>query len=127
MRNYFEKWQKWPTAAKYASGVLAYFIVRSLLWAVRADEPASAFGRYLFADIIHQAFPLAALAIGILVGIRVSLLTRLSWLPWVVGIATVGLLGALQQPIAAAVGVDDLLKSMEAEHDGDDPCVGCRM
>lgn len=119
MIRILEAWSKWPTPAKWISGVGLLWFLAALLPALNDRRPAESFGEQFVVIGIYFGAPFGGFALAVWLGQTIISKTGKEGLGWIVGIVLFFMVSIGQGAIANFFGVGDLLDELMTSDDAD--------
>ena len=108
----FYVWMTWPAAARWASGIIAFWILSAILPAFHEPNPAAAFGENFVALGVHYGLLFGGIGLAVWFGRKIFEKTGKAWLAWMLAIGMFAIAGFAQLPLGSALGVSAKLESL---------------
>ena len=99
----FDRWSEWPTWARWTSGIGAIVLLGSVRAAWGERDFVVGVAETFVAYLLHSGGPIAAMAAGTWIGIKMAKASSKDWLGWMIGIVTFAVLS-----LGLAIVTDDI-------------------
>ena len=88
----FGRWSEWPAWTRWTSGIGAIVLLNSVRVAWGEQDFVVGVAQSFVAYLLHSGGPIAAMAAGAWIGIKMAKASSKDWLGWMIGIVTFAVL-----------------------------------
>ncbi|MCA0279074.1 MAG: hypothetical protein LCH86_24020 [Proteobacteria bacterium] len=88
----FDRWSEWPIWARLTSGIGTMVLLNSVRTAWGERDFLAGVAETFVAYLLHSGGPIAAMAAGTWIGIKMAKASSKDWLGWMIGIVTFAVL-----------------------------------